>query len=314
MKYISTFILTLILALNVYSPVYAANPGTVDGNYYYTDIVTYLWNTPVNSINIGGVTLIDAESMSHYGFTVKWHSKERWLEILAGKEDISSAAKNGSLLDMKAGKTGTVAGKYYYTDIKTTLNGEKIISYNIGGRTFIGAEAMRDFGYDVIWDNNARALTISKDYLKPSWEWVFNDGTETTLNNGFTLEFANITTNDGVEFKLTEASGEYKSVGKLVYCDKSLTVVIYSDVNEYGDYWKLITDNRNIIYGERTHEDTPERRAELSRAFRISTNGVELGGEMSYIQGNGHSDYIFIYDKPLLLEDVKTFRLEVGFK
>jgi hypothetical protein len=50
------------------------------GNYYYTDIRTYLLDTPVNAINIGGMTLIDAEAMSHYGFTVKWHEDERWLE------------------------------------------------------------------------------------------------------------------------------------------------------------------------------------------------------------------------------------------
>ncbi len=65
-----TFSLALFSALIACSPVSAAVPGTAAGSYYYTDIVTYLWNTPVNSINIGGVTLIDAESMSYYGFTV----------------------------------------------------------------------------------------------------------------------------------------------------------------------------------------------------------------------------------------------------
>lgn len=323
MKKISTFALVLFLALTVYSPVSAAVPGTAAGSYYYTDIVTYLWNTPINSINIGGVTLIDAESMSYYGFTVIWHNSERWLEILSGNEVISPEAANGSLLDMKSGKPGTVAGKYYHTDIKTTLDGERIISYNIGGRTFIGAEVMRDFGYDVIWNGKARTLAISMIDLRPTWEWTFNngtgttfDGTGTTCNNGFSFEFANITKNEEVEFNLTEASGEYKSIGSLDFSDKSVTVTTHMYLDEKGDedLQNLISPYRNIIYGDRTHDDTPERRAELSRVFRIYANGVALGGEMSYYQGNGSSSYEFTYDKPLHLENMKTLRLEVGYK
>lgn len=154
----------------------------------------------------------------------------------------------------------------------------------------------------------------SNDYLPDPWEWTFSDGTGTTLNNGLSFEFANTTKNEAVELNLTEASGEYSSVGKLVFSDKSVSVVIYMDVKEYGDFWKLITMNRNIIYGDRVHEDMPERRAELSRVFRIYANGVELGGEMSYTQGNGSASYIFIYDKSLRLDDIETLRLEIGYK
>ncbi|WP_312048218.1 hypothetical protein [Anaerotignum sp.] len=52
----------------------------------------------------------------------------------------------------------------------------------------------------------------------------------------------------------------------------------------------------------------------MSRVFRIYVNDVALDGEMSYYQGNGSSSYEFIYDKPLHLENVKTLRLEVGYK
>ncbi|KAF5064438.1 hypothetical protein DSECCO2_284350 [anaerobic digester metagenome] len=75
-----------------------------------------------------------------------------------------------------------------------------------------------------------------------------------------------------------------------------------------------ISPYKNIIYGDRAHDDTPERRAELSRVFRVYVNNVALDGEMSYYQGNGSSSYEFIYDKPLHLENVKTLRLEVGYK
>ncbi len=79
-------------------------------------------------------------------------------------------------------------------------------------------------------------------------------------------------------------------------------------------FQNLISPYRNIIYGDRAHDDTPERRTEVSRVFRIYVNDVALDGEMSYYQGNGSSSYEFIYDKPLHLENVKTLRLEVGYK
>jgi hypothetical protein len=314
MRKVISFIAFLVVVLMAYIPVSASVTGTAAGNYYYTDIKTYLSDAQINAINIGGETLIDAESMSHYGYTVEWHDDERWLEIVSANAIISPEAVNGSLLNMKTGKPGTAAGRYYHTDIKATLDGGRIACYNADGRTFISAEAMKDVGYDVIWDDNLRTLTIKTDYPHSSWEWSFTDGMGTTMNNGFSYEVSNASKNEGVEFNLTEATGEYKSVGRLAFSDKSVTLTIYMNVTEYGGFWELITANRNIIYGERQHEDTVERRAALSRVFRVYANGVELGGEMSYAQGNGHSDYTFVLDKVLLLKDVKTLRLEVGYR
>jgi len=81
----------------------------------------------VNSINIGGITLINTESLNEYGFTVIWHPNERWLEIVDDSAfEVSAKALSGILLDKTGGVVGKVAGKYYITDIVTTLNGKKI--------------------------------------------------------------------------------------------------------------------------------------------------------------------------------------------
>ena len=135
----------------------------VAGNYYYTDIVVYLWNTPVNAINIGGTALIDVESLAHYGFNVKWWPDERILTV----EDqytssVSSKAKDGSLLDMQGGHVGNIAGQYYHTDIATYLNGLEIECYNIGGRAFINAEILTQYGYKVVWNSTQRTLVITR--------------------------------------------------------------------------------------------------------------------------------------------------------
>ena len=62
-------------------------------------------------------------------------------------------------------KSGDIAGKYYSTDIVTTLNGVEIDAINIGGETLISAEDMKYYGFNVLWDSKARELRItSKDH------------------------------------------------------------------------------------------------------------------------------------------------------
>lgn len=144
--------------------------GDAAGSYYYTDIQTILYHAPVPAYNIGGKTVIDAEALNwHYGFDVYWYQEDRLLAITdKGGAFNSLQAMSGELCEGLNGRRGEAAGTYYSTDIVTTLNGNVIESYNIGGRTCIVAEAMQDFGYTVIWDEAARMLTISKpaDFYK----------------------------------------------------------------------------------------------------------------------------------------------------
>lgn len=141
----------------------AAN-GDILGNIYDTDIVTTLYSVPVTARNIGGRTAIDAEILNwHYGFDVYWLENERKLDITdKGGIFVSLQAAAGETLEPMNGNPGDVAGNFYETDIKTYLNGKEIESYNIGGRTYIVAECMKDHGYDVVWDEESRTLSITK--------------------------------------------------------------------------------------------------------------------------------------------------------
>lgn len=164
MKKAASMFLLFFFMLPMYGfPCRAADDG-VAGNFYYTDITTTIYTAPVNTLNIGGRTVIDAEALNwHYGFDVYWLPEERKLDITdKGNIFVSAQALSGSLIEEKKGAPGDVAGQYYYTDIKTYLNGKEIESYNIGGRTFIVAENMRDYGYDVDWNEENRTLSISK--------------------------------------------------------------------------------------------------------------------------------------------------------
>lgn len=164
MKKVISIILSTVMMLMISTSVFAAN-GDVAGYIYYTDIKTIMYSAPINALNIGGRTVIDAEALNwHYGFDVYWLSEERKLEIVdKGRIFVSGQAANGETLEEMKGKPGDVAGKYFYTDIKTYLNGKEIESYNIGGRTFIVAEAMRDYGYNVIWNEEDRTLSVKKN-------------------------------------------------------------------------------------------------------------------------------------------------------
>ena len=68
-----------------------------------------------------------------------------------------------SLLTMPAlAKNGDVADTLYHSDILTKVHGLEIESFSIDGEMLIKAEALRDYGYTVTYDDTVRALFINK--------------------------------------------------------------------------------------------------------------------------------------------------------
>ena len=57
---------------------------------------------------------------------------------------------------------GDVVGKAVYTDIVAYINNQPIPSYNVSGYTVVIAEDLRAYGFDVVWDNGTRSLSITK--------------------------------------------------------------------------------------------------------------------------------------------------------
>ncbi len=166
-------VLAIIVSVLIISSAFSFNTfalGEVAGNVYGTDIVTYIYDCPVTSYNIGGKTCIDAEILNwYYGFDVYWYADERKLTIDdKGGRFYSGQAASGELVEKVSSSVGEIVAKYYTTDIVTYLNGREITSYNIGGRTVILAEEMKDFGYSVRWMEKERKLFIDKpmDFYK----------------------------------------------------------------------------------------------------------------------------------------------------
>lgn len=61
-------------------------------------------------------------------------------------------------------KTGDVIGYALQTDIVAEINGAQIPSYNVDGYTYIVAEDLADYGFNVKWDAKDRMLEITRKY------------------------------------------------------------------------------------------------------------------------------------------------------
>ena len=86
-----------------------------------------------------------------------WNGTERTLRIVWANAPVGG----GPEVSASTLRPGTPLGNYFYTDIVTYLNGTPIDAWNTGGRTYICAEDMLSYGCQVIWDGEARTLTVT---------------------------------------------------------------------------------------------------------------------------------------------------------
>jgi hypothetical protein len=75
---------------------------------------------------------------------------------------LAAAQKDGvwSVLQIIYPEIGAPLGDVLYTDIIAYINGEAIPSYNIDGNTFIIAEDLMRYGFNVAWDGEERTLKV----------------------------------------------------------------------------------------------------------------------------------------------------------
>lgn len=59
--------------------------------------------------------------------------------------------------------SGDIIGYAKYTDISAYINHYPINSYNINDYTAVVAEDLRNYGFDVVWDGEARSLSVTRN-------------------------------------------------------------------------------------------------------------------------------------------------------
>lgn len=297
------FITTLIL-LNILSSIsmpILAKSGDIAGNYYSTDIKKYLNGSEIEAINIGGQTLISAENMHYYGFNVFWNAEERVLKIMETKK-----AENGAppLVAVSQISAGVPLGFYYETDIITYLDNDPVTAYNIGGKTYIHAEEMRNFGYVVNWFEDERKLEI----ISP-------------MRAGFVYDIGLIYGKEQSVEGVGVFSVKYTKDGIIGTDDADyLNLTMYSTGKEYifeaqfyqneGLFYSSLLQEklRSLCYNGYAVEkpcDKSEKYDLVNQTVSISING-QKANKVSVIggAGNGHRDFSFIAeDLPKLKKD-----------
>lgn len=75
---------------------------------------------------------------------------------------LSAALLLSPALPASAAGTGQVVDWALYTDITAQINGHSLRSYNVNGSTAVVAEDLRGYGFQVLWDGEARTLSVER--------------------------------------------------------------------------------------------------------------------------------------------------------
>ncbi len=143
----------------------AANIGDVVNHVLYTDIVTYIDGKPIESFNIDGYTAIVVEDLLNYGFNVVYDNSTRSLSVTKGSGVITSTYKPTA----NTHPIGSVAMDVLYTDIVTYIEGKKVESYNIQGRTICYVDDLAlAYASNYVYDNDSRTLSMTVGSTKPA--------------------------------------------------------------------------------------------------------------------------------------------------
>ncbi|NLB17019.1 MAG: hypothetical protein GX827_09485 [Clostridiales bacterium] len=187
-KQFAALVLALIMLAGLPQVIFAApKVGDVVDYVLHTDIVTYINGLPIRSYNIKGYTAVIVEELADYGFYVVWYGNERKLTVI--RLD-SIPVVGGYTPEKNTQPIGSKAMPVYFTDIVTYLDGEKVDSYNVGGRTIIYVDDLAKFyAKDYVWDPNARTLSLTLKGAAPTDSYSGDDtGTGTEPSGGPVIE------------------------------------------------------------------------------------------------------------------------------
>lgn len=123
-------------------------------------------------------------------------------------------------------RNGDVIGYSLTTDIIAQINGYDIASYNYRGNTYLIAEDLADYGFDVSYNNNTRTLYVTRDY---SVSQIFSTYKKLPVSQrdvgkkAFNLLYTDIK---------TYIDGKYVTS----YNINGRTIIAFDDLAAYGNY------------------------------------------------------------------------------
>ncbi len=313
MKRLVGFLISLMLMMP--AAVYAA-VGDVAGDVYPTDIKTYIFDEEINSYNIGGQTVIICEDLGwYYGFYVDWKAEERLLEITdelkhTGYVEDFSALEQRSISDRTRLRTTDyyempAPEHIYYTDIVTNLAGREIVSYNVNGRTAIIVEDLREFGYDVVWNEEDRTLKVYERFenipIETDIGLAYSDGaiTKYYMRCAVETQWKRRVAAGGEEMDFNTFSSQYNYVNmyplketfdflniKYSFENNILTI----DTSEAKKDVRFVSQSVTDQYSDRKHNSVDGKSIDIMYIDKVILNGEET--KMTYDVIVGHWEYM----------------------
>ena len=121
-------------------------------------ITAHINGYAIPTYNVDGNTFVVAEDLLGYGFGVTWNGEARTLDIkFTSDKTISPLPTEKSTLP-----SGIFRCNYFYTDIKTYVDGKEVPAYNIDGQTLIQLDCLAVYG-PLVWDGNTRELRLTTE-------------------------------------------------------------------------------------------------------------------------------------------------------
>lgn len=181
-------------------------------------------------------------------------------------------------------KNGNIIGTASYTDICASINGYGIASYNVDGYTYVIAEDLRNYGFEVIWNPSLRTLSITRNsvyypsvsYTQPfivqslvgekSHNLLYTD-IKTYVNNS-PVQSYNINGRTIIRFDSLNAFGgvTWTAESKEILLEMPDFATKPVDINKYNLKMSYIERTRQIEKNEKVLIDTAFSQYELNMA------------------------------------------------
>lgn len=263
---ISAFLIAICLTLTVAAT--AMRVGDIAGYVLATDIRAFYNGYELPVYNIDGHVGIVAEDLLGYGFSVVWDNDTRTLSLTRVSDKVNAPADIPKKRNLP---NGTPLMPVLYTDIVTYLDGQKVDSFNIDGRTVIYLEALSAYG-SYVYDNDSRLSMISskgydfsaktidtrpREIMHAGGALGSYTGTNTldALNNShyrgqrfYELDF--LLSSDGIPVALHDWSGSYSAE----LSKEPITAEEFSKIKILGQFTPLTIDT--LAFWLKMHPDT----------------------------------------------------------
>ncbi|MBQ4528172.1 MAG: hypothetical protein II998_08880 [Clostridia bacterium] len=130
-----------------------------------TDIIAKINGFHIQSYNVDGYTYVCVEDLNYYGFYVNFDWNLKTLSVVRKSYNYDyypNFLPSNSISNYWSIGPLTYSVPILYTDIVTYLDGERVESANIGGKTIINFHDLAKFG-SVTYDNNTRTISLQID-------------------------------------------------------------------------------------------------------------------------------------------------------